>query len=499
MSRRLWLLLIGSFGLVVGVAVLLVVRPFDSRPDANPLPTIASLSAPATLAAPEGQSPDAPAGAEVAEATPNGEAGSYVVEDGDTLWTIAVNHDIPLQALIAANPHVNPNLLVPGEVLSLPDPNVPIQATLASPGASNPAISLTGTVATTDGRGLRLRSAPEVNEDNVVAVLEASSGLSIVGRTADTLWLEVVTGAGEGWVMSQWVAVTEALSSLPVTAETSSAAPSSPSAAVTPATSIAQRGSYPDSTHPYISGVTDTSRQIFVRGQSLGNRANVFSKIGDSITDNSVFLEPIGLGEYDLRGYPELAPVVDYFSQAVARDHNSFANTSLAAKGGWSTWNVTNPDSADPDFCLPGETPLDCEYRLVRPSVALIMLGTNDVLTRDPEVYESWMRDIVETSIQQGVIPVLSTIPAFHGEEAKGRVESINGIIIRLAQEYDIPLWDYWSAIQYLPNNGLSLDGIHPSWAVPADFTPENLQYGMTVRNLTALQALDAVWRGAMG
>jgi len=42
-------------------------------------------------------------------------------------------------------------------------------------------------------------------------------------------------------------------------------------------------------------------------------------------------------------------------------------------------------------------------------------------------------------------------------------------------------------------------DGVHPS-AAPnsADFTPENLQYGMTVRNLTALQALDAVWRGAM-
>jgi hypothetical protein len=26
-------------------------------------------------------------------------------------------------------------------------------------------------------------------------------------------------------------------------------------------------------------------------------------------------------------------------------------------------------------------------------------------------------------------------------------------------------------------------------------FTPENLKYGYTVRNLTALQALDAIWR----
>jgi hypothetical protein len=28
-----------------------------------------------------------------------------------------------------------------------------------------------------------------------------------------------------------------------------------------------------------------------------------------------------------------------------------------------------------------------------------------------------------------------------------------------------------------------------------ADFTPANLQFGMTMRNLTFLQALDAAWR----
>lgn len=49
-------------------------------------------------------------------------------------------------------------------------------------------------------------------------------------------------------------------------------------------------------------------------------------------------------------------------------------------------------------------------------------------------------------------------------------------------------------------------DGIHPSapglapddYGAAADLSPENLTYGYTVRNLTALQALDAVWRGAM-
>jgi hypothetical protein len=42
-------------------------------------------------------------------------------------------------------------------------------------------------------------------------------------------------------------------------------------------------------------------------------------------------------------------------------------------------------------------------------------------------------------------------------------------------------------------------DGVHPSWAPnAADFTPENLQYGSTVRNLTALMVLDALWRQVM-
>jgi hypothetical protein len=47
-----------------------------------------------------------------------------------------------------------------------------------------------------------------------------------------------------------------------------------------------------------------------------------------------------------------------------------------------------------------------------------------------------------------------------------------------------------------LPNEGLGPDGIHPSAAPDsADFTADSLQFGYTVRNLTALQALDALWR----
>ena len=144
-------------------------------------------------------------------------------------------------------------------------------------------------------------------------------------------------------------------------------------------------------------------------------------------------------------------------------------------------------------YCRPGETPLVCEYRVVRPAVALILLGTNDVLTMSTGKYEEYMRRVIETSIGMGIIPVVSTLPDYYSEEAK--VQAMNAIIVRLTEEYRVPLWDYWASLAGFPKRGLSIDGVHPSWARPADFTPEYLYYGMTNRNLTALQALDAMWR----
>ncbi len=252
----------------------------------------------------------------------------------------------------------------------------------------------------------------------------------------------------------------------------------------------------PADAYPYISNITETSREIYETGQELGNRPNVFSKVGDSITDHQAFLTPIGYGEYELHDYVYLASVIGYFSTVDAYNDNSFANTSLAAKGGWSAWTVHNPNAVFSSNCLADETPLECEYRLARPSIALIMLGTNDVQTTPIDQYEELMRRTVEVSIENGVIPVLSTIPPFQKTGMSERVDAINAVIVRLTEEYNIPLWNYYAALLPLPNLGMSSDGIHPSWNYePGNFSEEGLKYGMTMRNLTALQALDAIWR----
>lgn len=242
------------------------------------------------------------------------------------------------------------------------------------------------------------------------------------------------------------------------------------------------------------------ARQIFLHGQSLGNRPDVFSKVGDSITATPLFLNPVGAGNLDLYTYTYLQPVVTFFSQTTARDHNSFANSSLAAWPGWTSFDLLDPARASPEVCRTGESPLLCEYRVTRPALALIMIGTNDVKRgTDNVTYRANLESIVQLSINMGVIPILSTIPDFPGSTT--RVGELNTIIASVATENGLPIWNYWAMMRDLPNQGISADQVHPSAPPNGEtgiFTLDNLQYGYTMRNLSALMILDELWKGAL-
>lgn len=236
---------------------------------------------------------------------------------------------------------------------------------------------------------------------------------------------------------------------------------------------------------------------IYASGQQVGNRSNVFSKVGDSITASKAFFTPIGYGNFNLGEYSYLQPAIDYFIVNVARTANSFANSSLSAGVGWAAGAALDPKFASTLYCEPGEAPLVCEYRLTRPAVSLIMYGTNDVGYIDPEVYRTNMIAIITKSMEMGVIPVVSTIPYRQGQE--GKVALFNAILIEITANYHLPLWDYYTAMQILPGRGIETDGIHPSapwWDYfdTADFSPNMLQYGYTQRNLTGLQMLYKIW-----
>ena len=127
--------------------------------------------------------------------------------------------------------------------------------------------------------------------------------------------------------------------------------------------------------------------------------------IGDSISADANFLRPIAAGQIDLGPHTYLGDTIAYFSGPDGRGANPFSVPSVAAWGGWMTETVLNPAMADGALCQPGETPLACELRLARPAVALIMLGTNDLAGgRSLDTYRANLEQIVQTCADAGVI-----------------------------------------------------------------------------------------------
>jgi hypothetical protein len=236
--------------------------------------------------------------------------------------------------------------------------------------------------------------------------------------------------------------------------------------------------------YPVVPEVSDRAREIFAIGQALGNIRNAFSVIGDCEGTPPRFLGIFDLSTayYRLGDYAYLQGAIDYFS-------GYFGRISRAGHYGFTTSAVLSPLWAHPAYCYSGETPLLCELRINKPSYALVLVGTMDYAS--PSRFESQMRTIVTTLIEHGTVPILYT----KASNWEGNW-SINAAVGRLAYEYDVPLWNFWRAVQPLPWHGLQADGMHVTWWYNYFDDPYAMTFGWPWRNLTALMALDAVWRG---
>jgi uncharacterized protein YraI len=336
---------------------------------------------------------------------------------------------------------------------------------------------------------LRLRTSPGT-AGTVTEYLEANTPVTIIGRTTDNTWVQIVLTDGKsGWVSARYLSINIDLNPVSITGEAVDTTWPTAVSMVSP------------SGVEVITGITAHARQIYLDGQAKGNLPGVFSKVGDSITVSPYFFHQL-IDVYNLADYGYLYPALTLFYGPNGRGGNPFSTNSIAAGNGWSTTNVLNPDQADPSLCRSGETPLQCEYRVSRPSAALIMFGTNDSASLPLGQYQANLNRIVEISISMGVIPILSTIPPMHYEPARdGRIADFNNIIIGTARTYDIPLWNYWRVMEDLPGNGLGFDGVHPSSSpdgLNAHFDQDHLKYGYTMRNLTGLQVLYQLWQQVM-
>jgi hypothetical protein len=255
------------------------------------------------------------------------------------------------------------------------------------------------------------------------------------------------------------------------------------------------------STLPTVPPISSHVLSIYLEGKRLGNNPKVFTKNGDCMTDTPHFLMPFGQGKsgYDLGTYADLQKVIDFYSSTVvAKDskgsYNSFSNHSQTAASGFNTPSIFDPTWADPKVCKGDESPLQCEYRLLKPSVVLIMFGTNDVKSIDPAHFDYYMRKMVVDTVNAGIVPILSTFPTEPSMADKSL--QFNKIIAKVAADYDVPLINLSRALEPLPNHGVdpvvTTHMTQPEGDDTISFQDDKLQYGFNVRNLLTLQTLEA-------
>lgn len=422
---------------------------------------------------------------------------AYVVKSGENLTVIATKFQMSIDDLMRINNITDPNTIYEGQQLAIPSAAIaalPGQCAMESEFVSDVtipdnSIMKPGEIFTKTWRIKNSGSCEWKDDFRLVLVKGADIGAppyvtvppAAPGATVD-ISMQMVAPKNSGIYTSIW----------------QMQSPDGTFFGAIPYVRIVIPGSSayvpnPLSGLPVISGITKKSRDIFLAGQTLGNRANVFSKIGDSITFDGHFLSDIGNGRAVWYDYANLAPAARFFMQQKARTGNSFNNDTRAAFPGWEAIDLTDPSKASPD--CGGHSPLDCELGSVKPSVAIIMIGTNDSTGHeDLAWFQGYINQIIEKCIQAGVIPVLSTIPWNAYED----VRPYNAAITESARTYDVPLLDTYGAFETLPNHGVGGDGVHPT--VPPDgntanFSTQGLLYGYTLRNLITLQMLDALWR----
>jgi LysM repeat protein len=424
-------------------------------------------------------------------ANPAPAAGTHTVAPGETLLQIARRYGLTADDLIRANNILNPSLITVGQVLVIP-------GSTASPQSSGDNdLGIVGTTVEyvapppTPDLGILpagAGAAPPPSEPDIL--IRGSAVVVIDTPPVDTVAAPDLGILPEGNPPETALAV-ESTSADDAAPPVEESAPANLEPLPAAALHAPDLGIIPPGTAAWVlepgifsTGDAATVRAIFEHGQTLGNDPRAFSKIGDCNSELPFFLGKFDLGDYNLGPYAYLQPVIDQFA-------GSFGRQSMAVWTGNHAWAVFDATWSNPAYCLPGETPIACEFRINRPSLVLIRLGTNE--SGSPDLFETNLRQIIEFSIERGVIPVLGT----KADRLEGSDRN-NAIVRALAEEYGVPLWDFGRVADSLPARGLLADGFHMSYVPPDYTTPAALQTGHSVQNLMALMALNTVWRSAL-
>lgn len=247
----------------------------------------------------------------------------------------------------------------------------------------------------------------------------------------------------------------------------------------------------PDRVHsPITPEVAQNLRDIAARAPAL--REDVFSKVGDSLTEDVNFARCFAGSNVDLDGRTQLQSTLDHFGAATVGTTTPFDRPSLAAQIGWSAWA---PLSGDP-------LPLQQELDATQPRYAVVMFGTNDVEVHNPFTYADNMMDLVDYLVDRGVVPIITNVPPRDDDSAANAyVPRYNNVARAVAYARMLPFVDLHQLVLPIPQHGLGPDGVHfnvytvGGAARGCVLTAQGLDKGSNQRNLATLEALDRVHR----
>lgn len=227
---------------------------------------------------------------------------------------------------------------------------------------------------------------------------------------------------------------------------------------------------------PIIPQISDNAVSIYLRGLEGSVDPEAFSIVGDCLSIPERLFRKVSWGDFELpEGLEDHQSTVEQFRPMWNRQ-------PVTVDGGFVPASMFSSYFSDPEQCGAYETPLECEFRINNPSILFISIGTDQESGTEDD-FEFYMREIIEYSLERDVLPIITTKADPVDENF-----TLNYIMAQLAVEYDIPLWNFWAAVQHLPNTALNpVTGIH--------LTAE----GNEIRRLTALQVLHAILTAAAG
>jgi hypothetical protein len=282
----------------------------------------------------------------------------------------------------------------------------------------------------------------------------AGEAHAALARTADNVWVQLA----EGWLLAQYGTLDGDLNALPVI---------TPSPQARKQTKVALP--------KWITQISSAAKKIWAT-KAPDKDANAFTVIGDCNSVPEAYVGRLAMGLYDAGSVPQFAPTIERFAPA-------FPRNGVAAFAGFNSASVLDPQWANPQFCMAGEGPLDCELRRSRASLAFVALGTGDQFAWKD--FETNYRAVIERLLARKVLPVLVTkADDLESQQGSAPAGFINDVVRKLGRDYDVPVIDFWAATRNLPNYGMRWEGnenFHMSAA------GSDLRISLTLHTLAAL------------